>query len=174
MPNYNNSYSNLPYYGGFRSSDYMGGQNGQQFVSKGYMENNGSDNYLKGKPVTSIEEGRAQSVELDGSIFYFPDISNKRIYTKQFNPDGTVSFKIYVEDQSGESSLKYVTQQELVDAVAGIKTMINNYILALAPVPVSQAVGTGFDNNILNANKPNNSQTAQPPQQNNSDMTFNI
>ncbi len=37
---------------------------------------------LKGRPVSSIEEARAQSIDFDGSVFYFPDIANKRIYTK--------------------------------------------------------------------------------------------
>jgi len=53
---------------------------------------------LKGKPVTSIEEARANSVDLDGTISYFPDVSNKRIYTKQYKSDGSVDFKVYVED----------------------------------------------------------------------------
>ena len=28
---------------------------------------------LKGKPVTSLDEVRAASIDFDGSIFYFPD-----------------------------------------------------------------------------------------------------
>ena len=40
---------------------------------------------LKGRPVSSIEEVRAASIDFDGSVFYFPDIANKRIYTKQIN-----------------------------------------------------------------------------------------
>jgi hypothetical protein len=37
---------------------------------------------LKGRPVSSIEEARATTVDFDGTIFYFPDLANKRIYTK--------------------------------------------------------------------------------------------
>ena len=37
---------------------------------------------LKGHPVSSLEEVKATSIDFDGSIFYFPDIANKRIYTK--------------------------------------------------------------------------------------------
>ena len=40
---------------------------------------------LKGRPVSSIEEAKAMSIDFDGSIFYFPDLANKRIYTKQIN-----------------------------------------------------------------------------------------
>jgi hypothetical protein len=45
--------------------------------------------------VSSIEEARASSIDFDGSIFYFPDLANKRIYTKQINLDGTSSLKVY-------------------------------------------------------------------------------
>lgn len=56
-----------------------------------YLDPNG----LKGRLVTSIEEVRAAPIDFDGSIFYFPDVTNNRIYTKQINMDGTASFKIY-------------------------------------------------------------------------------
>lgn len=45
---------------------------------------------LKGRPVSSLDEVRATSVDFDGSISFFPDLANKRIYTKQINLDGTV------------------------------------------------------------------------------------
>lgn len=46
---------------------------------------------IKGRPVSSIEEARAISIDFDGSVFYFPDLANRRIYTKQINMDGTAS-----------------------------------------------------------------------------------
>jgi hypothetical protein len=46
--------------------------------------------YLKGRLVSSFEEARAAQVDLDGSLFVFPDIGNKKIYTKKINLDGTV------------------------------------------------------------------------------------
>ena len=52
-------------------------------------------NFLKGRPVTSIDEVRATPIDFDGSIFYFPDLTNNRIYTKQINMDGTPSFKVF-------------------------------------------------------------------------------
>jgi hypothetical protein len=45
--------------------------------------------------VSSLEEARATSIDFDGSIFYFPDLANRRIYTKQINLDGTVTLNMY-------------------------------------------------------------------------------
>jgi hypothetical protein len=45
--------------------------------------------------VSSLEEARATSIDFDGSIFYFPDIANKCIYTKQINIDGTANLQMY-------------------------------------------------------------------------------
>jgi hypothetical protein len=87
MPNYN-SYSNPSrYYAVYDRQNNYGnyGLNTNNRVSKNLLQNfngNTPEAYLKGKPVTSIEEARAQSFDLDGSITYFPDITNKRIYTK--------------------------------------------------------------------------------------------
>ena len=45
---------------------------------------------LRGHPVSSLEEVKASSIDFDGSIFYFPDIANKRINTKTVGMDGVV------------------------------------------------------------------------------------
>ena len=50
---------------------------------------------IKGRPVTSIEEVRAIPIDFDGSVFFFPDIANKHIYTKQINYDGTSTINTY-------------------------------------------------------------------------------
>jgi hypothetical protein len=50
---------------------------------------------LKGRLVSSLEEARATSIDFDGSVFYFPDLANRRIYTKQINIDGTASLYVY-------------------------------------------------------------------------------
>lgn len=50
---------------------------------------------LKGRPVASFDEAKASMIDFDGSIFYFPDAANKRIYTKQINIDGTSTLNIY-------------------------------------------------------------------------------
>lgn len=50
---------------------------------------------LKGRLVSSLEEARATSIDFDGSVFYFPDLANKLIYTKQINMDGTATLNVY-------------------------------------------------------------------------------
>ena len=50
---------------------------------------------IKGRPVSSFEEARASMVDFDGSVFYFPDLANRRIYTKQINMDGTALINVY-------------------------------------------------------------------------------
>lgn len=72
---------------------------------------------LKGRPVSSLEEARASSIDFDGSIFYFPDIANKRIYTKQINLDGTATLNMYeLKEIPSENpamlSNNYITREE--------------------------------------------------------------
>ena len=52
-------------------------------------------NTLRGRPVSSLDEVRAVPIDFDGSIFYFPDLSNNRIYTKQIDLNGQAVFKMY-------------------------------------------------------------------------------
>jgi hypothetical protein len=54
---------------------------------------------LKGRPVTSFEEARVAQIDLDGSITLFPDVGNKKIYTKRINADGTAALQTYVLDE---------------------------------------------------------------------------
>ena len=50
---------------------------------------------LKGHPVSSFEEAKASSIDFDGTIFFFPDVANKKIYTKQIAMDGTAVLNMY-------------------------------------------------------------------------------
>lgn len=52
-------------------------------------------NGLKGRPVSSLDEVRGTTIDFDGSVFFFPDLANRRIYTKQINMDGTASLNVY-------------------------------------------------------------------------------
>jgi hypothetical protein len=45
--------------------------------------------------VASFDEVRATSIDFDGTMFYFPDLANKRIYTKQINMDGTAAINVF-------------------------------------------------------------------------------
>jgi hypothetical protein len=85
---------------------------------------------LKGRLVASLEEARATSIDFDGSVFYFPDLANKRIYTKQINIDGTASLYVYelkeIPVEKEESSFvpsieKFVTREEFDRVLEQIK-----------------------------------------------------
>lgn len=87
---------------------------------------------LKGRLVSSLEEARATSIDFDGSVFYFPDLANKRIYTKQINIDGTASLYVYelrempVEKEQSvlaPSVDKFVTREEFERVLEYIKTL---------------------------------------------------
>ena len=71
---------------------------------------------LKGRPVGSIDEVRASMIDFDGSVFYFPDIAKKRIYTKQMNLDGTSSLQIYqlMETPNTENEVPQIAVDDFV------------------------------------------------------------
>jgi hypothetical protein len=86
---------------------------------------------LKGRPVSSLEEARVTNIDFDGSIFYFPDVANKCIYTKQINMDGTATVNLYelkeipVDQPKTTPSLgNYITREEFENAIAQIKASI--------------------------------------------------
>lgn len=83
---------------------------------------------LKGRPVSSLEEARAAAIDFDGSVFFFPDLANKRIYTKQINLDGTASMNMYeykeVPTEAFNSS-NFVTRQEFNETLNDIKGALN-------------------------------------------------
>ena len=98
--------------------------NGQVFT---YSQTMG----LKGRPVTSLDEVRAASIEFDGSIFYFPDLANRCIYTKQINNDGTASINLYelkqipannIQQHNFNSSM-YVTREEFENVIKQLQSM---------------------------------------------------
>lgn len=88
--------------------------------------------YLKGRLVSSLEEARATSIDFDGSIFYFPDLANRKIYTKQINLDGTATLNMYelrelpiVNEQQIFASTNFVTRDEFDSVVAQLKAMLH-------------------------------------------------
>ena len=86
-------------------------------------------NYIKGRPVVSIDEARASQIDLDGSLYVFPDLGNKRIYTKQINLDGTASFNVFElapqTPQSAEGCPEYVTKAQLEEALNELRASLN-------------------------------------------------
>lgn len=84
-------------------------------------------NYIKGRPVVSMEEARASQIDLDGSMYVFTDIGNKKIYTKQINADGTASLNTYVlEEDKYVSPPEYVTKAEFNQALAQIQAILSS------------------------------------------------
>ena len=85
---------------------------------------------LKGRPVASVEEARAASIDFDGSIFYFPDVANNCIYTKQINIDGSASINVYelikIPLQSSApvniDTTSFITRDEFEQAIARLRS----------------------------------------------------
>ena len=111
-----NNYMNYPYSANpyVRQSDY--GQPQMQSV----MPQAG----LKGRPVSSIEEVKAAQIDFDGSLFIFPDIANKKIYTKQINLNGVAELNVYewvTQPQTPTAVGDFVAKQEFEDTMSKVK-----------------------------------------------------
>ena len=105
-------------------------------------------NYIKGRPVVSIDEARASQIDLDGSLYVFPDLSNKRIYTKQINLDGTASFNIFelVAPTEPKPAPAYVTKDELDEILASFKaSLVENKAQESAPAHSKNQVNKQFN-----------------------------
>lgn len=76
---------------------------------------------LKGRPVSSFEEARAANIDFDGSIAYFPDVANKKIYTKQINMDGTATLLMYELKEIPKEQPNYITREEFDRVIAALQ-----------------------------------------------------
>ena len=102
---------------------------------------------LKGRLVSSLEEARATSIDFDGSVFYFPDFANKRIYTKQINMDGTATLCVYElkeipVEKKEESAVypsveKFVTREEFERVLAELR---QRPVEPISPAPQNEKV----------------------------------
>lgn len=113
----------------------------QQLQQMAQQQQQATAPLIKGRPVSSIEEARAIPIDFDGSVFYFPDIANKRIYTKQINLDGTSTLNMYelkeIPVASPSINNNYVTREEFEQALAQLK---DNLIRAAIPPMESNQV----------------------------------
>lgn len=124
---YNNFQQN-PYlpYGYQQKTNYNMPNYGAVTSPYGSIEARLPQNYLKCRPVSSIEEVRAAQVDLDGSLFVFPDIANQKIYTKQINPDGTASLNVYtLQIEEPKTEPRYITREELEKTLAAFKATLD-------------------------------------------------
>lgn len=118
--------TNYPYY-----SPYPAGQPFQPGNRPMYVEQPQPQIGIKGRPVSSIEEARAMSIDFDGSIFYFPDIANKRIYTKQINMDGTSTLNVYefkdIPTEQVVSTSQCVTREEFETRLNQLEATLSSF-----------------------------------------------
>lgn len=90
---------------------------------------------LKGHPVASLDEVRATSIDFDGSTFYFPDLANKKIYTKTVQSDGTALLNMYELKPLPKDPLEndYVTRQEFEQTLSQITELLKQQMPQSAP-----------------------------------------
>lgn len=104
--------------GGYRQPSYPNWNNNQSI----------SVQYPVIRPVTSLEEVKACPIEFDGSIFYFTDVANKRIYTKQIGMDGSAIINLYeqkeIQPVAVSANNNYVTKEEFEQT---IRQLIEKY-----------------------------------------------
>lgn len=115
-------------------------------------QSNGWNNRIR--PVSSIEEVRAASIDFDGSVFYFSDLANKRIYTKQINLDGTALLNMYelketpiMDKQPQVDTSNFITRSEFEDVINRLKNyLITPTIEKTEPASENNAVKQQPDN----------------------------
>ena len=87
-------------------------QQPQQLRGLDFMQPQYQNTGLKGRPVSSIEEVRAAQIDFDGSLFIFPDIANKCIYTKQISATGSAILNKYnLQEDTQPTFPTYVTKE---------------------------------------------------------------
>lgn len=130
---YNNPYSMYPSYGnGYQQNTiqpvtgYQAYQTQQQTLQPQTQQQ-----IIKGRPVSSYDEAKASMIDMDGSMFVFPDIANKRIYTKQIMLDGSAELKVYalVEQtqptETKQNNEQYVLRTDFDKAMGTINSQIH-------------------------------------------------
>lgn len=83
---------------------------------------------LKGRPVSGLEEVKAAAVDFDGTVSFFPDLANGKIYTKQCNVDGTASLNMYelkeIPVAPTINSTNYITRDEFNQTMSALKQIL--------------------------------------------------
>ena len=92
------------------------------------FQNLQQNQFLKCRPVSSREQAIAFQIDLDGSLWVFPNLTKGKIYTKQINNDGSATFNTYIlseEEENGNDLNQYVTKNEFNKAIQSIMSTIN-------------------------------------------------
>lgn len=97
---------------------------GNPFFQAGYQAFNQRPD-LRGRQVSSFDEAKAAQIDFDGSVFYFPDISHDKIYTKQVMMGGTASVRTYaIVEEKEPVQPDYVTKAEFDSVVSELKSAL--------------------------------------------------
>ena len=141
-------YQNYGYYSPVQQP--MNQQTIPNYTQPNYLRTAQSQNGLKGRLVSSLEEARATSIDFDGSIFYFPDLANKRIYTKQINMDGTATLNMYElkempimneNPQMTQSMNNFITRDEFEQVIGQIQQKLSKEVAQVQPnIPKKEVV----------------------------------
>ena len=112
----------------YQNYNYYPQQTPTKPVNYSYLTQVAQPAGLKGRLVSSLEEAKAQSIDFDGSIFYFPDLANRCIYTKQINMDGTATLNMYEFKElpvaAPVQNNNFVTRDEFEQVVAQLKAAL--------------------------------------------------
>lgn len=87
---------------------------------------------IKGWPVASEDDARKAMIELDGTVFLFPDVQNGRVYSKQINTaDFSPIFRTYQlvdtqerQEVSAPDMTGFVSRQDFDQTVQSLKEEI--------------------------------------------------
>ena len=108
---------------------------------------NGWNNRIR--PVSSIEEVKASMIDFDGSVFYFSDLANKKIYTKQINSDGSATLNVYelseipiADSANCIDTTNFVTRSEFENTMKQLEAMLTNMMAPKAPETQTKAPST--------------------------------
>ena len=123
--------------------NYMYSNMQQQMVRPAYPSSGLYSNRIR--PVSSLEEARASVIDFDGSVFYFPDAANKRIYTKQINLDGTASINVYelkiLQQPTAQPQMTdYITRDEFNEQMEKIRAIFAGQVPEQAPQNATPSV----------------------------------
>ena len=86
------------------------------------------------------------TINFDGTIFYFPDLANNKIYTKQVNPmNGMAQLHVYelkeqlIQSQSTPpQNNNYITREEFEKAIAELRKQSTPSMPVATPQVVDQ------------------------------------
>jgi hypothetical protein len=94
-----------------------------------------------------LEEVKAAAVDFDGSVSFFPDLANGKIYTKQCNIDGTASLNMYEIKEipvAPAANADYVTREEFNTALLQLKQALSNANIVEKKSPEPQTSNLEF------------------------------